>query len=106
MSNIIYTSFVTRAPEYSSTEDLCTAFKCCKRTIARRIEELEKETERYGNHVVIHDGGIILVNYLAFVDYLTYRKRLMQPNLRKYVPEYNPRAIEQELGRKPEVEAM
>ena len=85
----------------------CHKFDMEKITVsAGWIEEIEKETERYGKHVVIRDGGIILVNYLAFVDFLTNRKRLMEPNLRKHVPEYDPRAIEQELGRKPEVEAI
>lgn len=68
------------------------------RTVQERIKELEGEKERYGRHAVIRDGNIVLINYLAWVDYIANRKNLLGKNTRKYVPEYSPREIAEEIG--------
>lgn len=69
-----------------------------ERTLWRRVEELKRERERYGDKVVIYDDGIVLVNELALTDYLFYRQRLKDTNLRKSVPPYSPRSWAKERG--------
>lgn len=61
-----------------------------RKTVLERRKELEQETERYGLTAVIEDEKTILINLYAFLDFMKYRKRLADKNLRKYVPEYDP----------------
>lgn len=88
--------FIDRSPEYTSVNDLARITGVSKRTIQRRLDELEKLTERYGHHAVIRDDGIVLANYIAFIDYLRYRQQIKRAP--KSVPDYNPTAIKRRLG--------
>ena len=82
-----------------TTSELAICFGMSKQTVASRIKEIEEEMTlgRYGPHSVIHDVGYVAVNPLVFTDYLTYRSRLRNKNLRKNVPEYDPFKTAQEL---------
>ena len=82
-----------------TTAELAIAFGISKQTVASRIKEIEEEVsnKRYGPHSVIHDVGYVAVNPLVFADYLTYRSRLRNKNLRKNVPDYDPFETAREL---------
>lgn len=87
-----------RANPLKTLTDLSEELQISKRTLQRRIAEFEQEKERYGKYLVIHDGGVVLVNFLAFTDFLYYRKQLLEKNARKYVPMYEPAKVAHELG--------
>lgn len=82
---------VTKRMAMTRTE-LATSFGISTKTVDSRIKEIENEIKekRYGPHSVMRDVGIVLVNPLVFADYLTFRARLKNKNLRKNVPEYDP----------------
>lgn len=65
-----------------------------------RIKELREEVEkgRYDEFAFIKDGGFLLINFLAFTDYIKHRNRLREKNLRNEVPAYNPKKIAQAIG--------
>ena len=65
-----------------------------------RVREIKKEVEngRYTDLAVIKDGGIVLINYLVFIDYEKNRQKLLEPNLRKYVEPFNPREVAENMG--------
>lgn len=107
-----FVSFKERLPEYANIKDLVRLLGVSKRTVQRRIDEMEKERERYGDHAVIRDDRVILVNYMAFIDFEKYRKMLAEKNARKYIPDFNPGMIRKMLGeelldvRQEEMQAM
>ena len=80
--------------------NLSIVFDLGKTTVNERIRELEEwiDEGRYPRTAVIHDGKIVLVNRLAFVDYLANRQRLMSRNARKMVPPYNPAELAKDLA--------
>lgn len=68
-------------------------------TVYERMREIEGEIgKRYGAYALIHDGNIVLVNVLVFLDWLKYRRQLMDKNMRKYVPEYSARKVAEAMG--------
>ena len=74
-----------------------------KRTVETRLAEIEAEQRPGGryencNYCVNHDGGLVSVNVLVWVDYLKYRKHLSQKNLRKNLPPYDPCKVAREYG--------
>ena len=81
-------------------EGIAKEFHISKGTVVNRMREIEKEIElgRYGAHTLIQDGNIVLINVLVFLDFLTYRQRLLNKNLRKSVPEYRPDVVMREMG--------
>lgn len=83
---------------FRTIKDLADELNVTKVTINTRKKELENEKERYGEYAVIKDGGIVLINYLAFIDYMKYRERLQEKNLRKTVPPYNPQKLAKSIG--------
>ena len=56
------------------------------------LEEIQKG--RYSRYA-LPDG---LINWYVYVDYLTYEKDLKNKNRRKYVPDFNPKEIEEISG--------
>lgn len=81
---------------YKSQADLAEDFNLHVRTITSRIKEM-RVMERY-HGAVVDDGNIIRCYYPAFVDYMTNRRRLRDKNLKKTVPDYDPKRIIAELG--------
>lgn len=63
-----------------------------------RVDELKQETQRYGEYAYIKDGGFVLVNFLAWTDFLKYRQMLKEKNMRKHVPNYDPVKIAKAIG--------
>lgn len=95
--NVVYMTPM-RASPYKTLDDLSDELGVSKQTLHSRKKELEEEKERYGEYAVIRDAGIVLINYLAWIDFLKYRQRLKEKNLRKHVPPYNPMEIAKSLG--------
>lgn len=91
-------AFKERAPDYLNLDGLSKLTGLSKRTIQRRLDEIREENERYGDHAVIRDGNITLVNYAAFIDFLRFRGALKEKNARKLVPEFNPGLIKKMIG--------
>lgn len=91
-----------RGCPYMTQAKLATEFSISRATVGLRIKEIEAEMKdgRYSDypHTIIRDGRIVLINQLVFVDYMTYRRQLLDRNARKYVPEYEPDKIVRELG--------
>lgn len=69
-------------------------------TVDNRIKEIKNEIKngRYGDFAIINSGGLVLINYFVLIDYLFYRQRLREKNLRKNVPDYDPKKIANEIG--------
>lgn len=81
-------------------EDLAKYLGISAPTVDARCKEMEEEIKkgRYSEKVITKTGGLKLINYLAFCDYLHYKDRLQNKNLRKTVPAYDPAAWARELG--------
>lgn len=74
-----------------------------KRSIETRLAEIEEEQHPGGRYekctyCVNRDGGFVTVNYLVWMDYIHFRKRLQEKNLRKSVPPYDPYKVAFEYG--------
>lgn len=81
-------------------DDLAKYLGISAPTVDARCKEMEEEIRngRYSERVITKIGGIKLINYLAFCDFIHYRDRLQCKNLRKTVPKYDPAAWATELG--------
>lgn len=81
-------------------DDLAKYLGISAPTVDARCKEMEEEIKRgrYSERVITKLGGIKLINYLAFCDFLHYRDRLQNKNLRKTVPPYDPAAWAKELA--------
>lgn len=68
------------------------------RTVENKMKGIRQEIEngRYSPYVLPEGQGII--NWYAYVDYITFEKMLADKNLRKAVPEFDPVAIEKISG--------
>lgn len=76
---------------------------CTKRSIETRLAEIEAEQRPGGRYehciyCVNRDGGLVTVNYMVWLDYIHYRKRLQEKNLRKNLPPYDPYRVAFEYG--------
>ena len=87
-----------RIPFYATRAQIAQDFKISMGTVDSRIKDILSEKERYGDFAVIDGDGSVRVNQLAFIDYMKYKKRLDDRNLRKGVPPYDPVQIAKEIG--------
>lgn len=89
-----------RGYPYETKERLADEFHVSKGTIRNRVKEIEEEIKkgRYNDYAIIRDGQILLINTIVFIDYLKYRKMLLDKNARKYVPEFKPELVVRTLG--------
>lgn len=85
-------------PVLATRHQLADEFDMCLRTVDTRIKELTEHKNRYGDFAFIKHGSMVLVNKLVFVDFLAYRDRLRDKNLKKNVPPYNPENVAKQLG--------
>lgn len=86
---------------YKTSMQISKELDLCTKTVQNRVLEIEKEvvSGRYGDQAVIRDGHkIVLINFLVFVDYMTYRQRLKSKNLRKRVPKFDAKKVAKEIG--------
>lgn len=95
----MYTESIRGYP-YMHKEQLAQEFGITKATVYNRMKEIQTEIKngRYNDYAVIQDGKLVLINVLVFIDYLTYRKMLLDRNARKYVPEFHPEKLIQMIG--------
>ncbi len=96
---MIYTESIRGYP-YMPKDKIAQEFSISKATVQSRVKEIEEQIKegRYNDYAIIRDGKILLVNVLVFIDYMEYRRRLMDSNARKYVPEFEPEKIIHILG--------
>lgn len=98
---------VTAMFPYRSKAGLADALGISKSTVHVRTAEMQKMARnRYGDYAVIREGQIVLVNALAFIDWMRYRRELLDKNLSKHVPPYDPEALAKSMGWKIERVAL
>ncbi|MGN0393863.1 MAG: hypothetical protein ACI4EF_00705 [Coprococcus sp.] len=92
-------SYIHASP-YITRARISQEFDMSLGSVDKRIKEIKSEIEkgRYSEMAIIKDGGFCMVNYLVFIDYMKNRGRLTEKNLRKNVPDYNPKAVAYEIG--------
>lgn len=97
---VIKTIESTKAFPYISRANIIKQFDMSKASADKRIREIREEIEkgRYSEKSLIKDGGFVFVSYLVFIDYLSNRQRLLEPNLRKYVEPFNAYNTAREIG--------
>jgi len=85
---------------YKTVEEIARDMKICQRSVNTRLKEIREEilNKRYPDSSVIKDGKFVFINYLVYIDYITYRQRLQEKNLRKRVPPFNANALASSLG--------
>ena len=88
------------ASPFVSRKRLAEELDISTSTVDTIVKELKaEEGKRYKKDTTsIKTGSMIRINYLAFIDYFTYRDRLKEKNLRKGVPEYNPKHWAEQMG--------
>lgn len=70
-----------------------------KQTVRARLKGLQEEIgKRYADNVIIEDGGIVLVNQYAYLDYLKHRTVLRDKTARKHLKPYNPAEWARAMG--------
>ena len=96
---ISYTESIRGYP-YMEKQQLSEEFKMSVQTIKGRVQEIESEIEkgRYDDFAIIRDGKLLRINVLVFIDYMTYRRRLLDKNARQYVPEFHPEKMVRSIG--------
>ena len=99
MGEMLYTESIRGYP-YRPKQALAEEFGISVGTVHNRLKGLEKEIQegRYNNYALIRDGGLVLVNVLAFIDYLTYHQMLEDKNARKHTPPFKPDDIVRMIG--------
>lgn len=83
---------------YKSKSALANDLSISKSTVHIRAAELEQQKDRYGDLAVIRDGQIVLINALAFLDWLRYRRELLDPNMKKFVPPFDAEKLAKSMG--------
>ena len=97
--SMMYTESIRGYP-YMHKEQLAKEFNISMGTVHNRMKEIQEEIKkgRYNDYAVIQDGKLVLVNVLVFIDYLTYRRQLLDRNARKYTPAFQPEKLVQTIG--------
>ena len=94
------TQIIAGRVPYVTKKQLCKELELSGNTVKDRINEIEDEIKngRYDEYAVIRDGQLLAVNYYVWIDYLTYRQRLREKNLRKFVPNFEPKKVARYAG--------
>lgn len=89
------TSIKKQRIPYVTKKQLAEELEISPNTVKARIQEIEEEIQkgRYEEYAVMRDGQLLAVNYMVWIDYITYRQRLREKNLRKFVPPFDPEKI-------------
>lgn len=84
---------------YKNKSELALALGISKTTTHVRAAEMQEYgKDRYGDLAVIRGGQIVLVNSLAFLDWLRYRRELLDPNMKKFVPPFDAEKLAKSMG--------
>lgn len=79
--------------------DLCAMFRMSEQTITKRIGEMESLIgERYPRQAVVRDERTLLINAVAFADFMAHRSILMFKNGRKVAPPFDYDETKKYLG--------
>lgn len=94
---------IVRGHPYLTFKQVSEETGKCIRVVQKRVKGIREQIElgRYSPYVL--PEGEQLVNWYAYIDFLTYRKRLEDKNLRKTVPAFDPAEIERLSGFKTRV---
>ena len=80
-------------------DGICRAYSMGRTKADSILKEMEEWIpKRYPRMSVIRDGGLTLVNRLAFVDYLSNRQILRGGATAKYVKPYNPAEVAAQMA--------
>jgi len=85
-------------PVYMSVADMAKKYGQSRSNIYRILSEMGDQRKRYGEGLFLNEVGDKLVNTLAYEDYLIYRGRLIDRNLARHVPPYDPVKIRRARG--------
>lgn len=90
---------------YMKKDGIARMLGLSKSTVYDRARELDGN-DRYGPYAVIRDGQVVLINVLCFLDWLKWRRMLMDKNLKRHVPPYDPRGLIESMGMKIETVSL
>ena len=80
-------------------DGICVVYGMGRTKADSILKEMEEWIpKRYPRTSVIRDGGLTLVNRLAFIDYLSNRKILKGSTTAKYAKPYNPAEIAAQMA--------
>lgn len=85
------------ASPYVTKAMIAKDFNITTRTVCSRLAELDEfiQKGRYSEYTILDGGGVVFINYLAWIDFIKYRKDLKAG---RKVPRYNPRKIAEHIG--------
>lgn len=88
--------YISASP-YMSKAQIQKQMNVSARTVTSRIAEIDQYVQngRYGAHTILDGCGVTYVNYLAFIDFLKYRKDLKAG---RRVPQYDPKRIAEQIA--------
>ena len=81
-------------------QELEKHFSICRSTVSKFLIEIQEEIRagRYDEKAYSKTGGFVWVSYYVWLDYIHYRDKLRVKNLRKFVPDYDPKAWSRECA--------
>lgn len=88
--------YISASP-YVTKAQIQKALDVSARTVSNRLAEIDMYVQkgRYGAYTILDGCGVTYVNYLAFVDFLKYRKDLKAGHR---VPAFNPTSVARQIG--------
>ncbi|MDO4647937.1 MAG: hypothetical protein Q4B26_04740 [Eubacteriales bacterium] len=93
MKEMIYTESIRGFP-YRNYRDTAKEFGISEATVKARTKEIRGQIgKRYQDYALIEDGNIVMINQLVFIDWQCNRRKLMDHNMKKYVPVFDPAAV-------------
>jgi len=86
--------YITRTEAMEELGLSTTAMK----TIISEIRSYSGVGKRYGPYALRGSGKLLQIRYAVLTDYMSYRDRLRNKDSKKYVPEFDVREAERDLG--------
>ena len=79
--------------DYLKKSQLAKEYGFCRQYIYKLVDGIQEQINkgRYSQYAIAEG----LVNRYVFIDYLTFKKRLEDKNLSKYVPAFEPEKIKE-----------
>ena len=87
--------------QYISRAEAIEEFGLSETGLRRILDELRGFSgvgKRYGPYALRGQGKYLQVRYAVLTDYMSYRDRLRNKDSKKYVPEFDVREAERDLG--------
>lgn len=89
---------IVRGHPYLTFKQVAEETGRTEKTVRNRVKGIREQIKLGRYSPCVLPEGECLVNWYCYIDYLTYRKRLDDKNLRKTVPPFNPEEIERFSG--------